>query len=130
MGANVDATILQKARHVGGEGYIKIKVAKNVVLRKHFVGSAVEYAVSIVQYDHAIGLRGFFHEVSDHDNGHALFVELFAYAHQAAASARIKHGRSLIENQDGGMHCQHARNGDALFLASRKGCGFALAGAG
>ena len=27
------------------------------------------------------------------------------------------------------MHCQYARNGDTLFLTSRKGCGFAFAGA-
>ena len=130
MGANVNAVVLQQARHLGGEGYVKVQLAQHMVLRQHFVGRAVEHAMAVAQHDNAVGFGGFFHEVGDHDNGHALGMQFLAHAHQAATPARVKHGGCFVEDEDARMHGKHAGDGNALLLAAGKGGGFTFARTG
>ena len=82
--------------------------------------------MAVFQHDDAVGLRGLLHEVRDHDHGHAAVMQLAAHAHETLAPARVQHGRGLVQDEDGGLHGQHAGDGHALLLPARQRRGLAL----
>ena len=71
----------------------------------------------------AIGLGGLFHKVRNHHDGHATIVQRVASLHEALASTRIEHRRSLIQNEHARLHGEHAGKRHALLLAARKRMG-------
>ena len=93
-------------------------MTKRIGLQEHLVGRALKRHVPALHHDDAVGLRRLFHEVRDHDDGHAALVQLVAHAHQARAPARIQHGRRLVKHQHRRIHGQHAGNGHALLLSA------------
>ena len=53
-------------------------------------------------------------------------MQLAAHAHETLAPARVQHGRGLVQDEDGGLHGQHAGDGHALLLPARQRRGLAL----
>ena len=56
----------------------------------------------------------------DHDYGHAAGLEFTDDAHESGPSARIEHGRGLIEHEHARLHGERTRDGNALFLPARE----------
>ena len=58
--------------------------------------------------------------VGDHDDGHALVVELLEHAHDLDAGAAVEIAGRLVGEQQGGLVGERAGDGDALLLAAGK----------
>ena len=123
---NAGVSFAQRRGEAACEGHFQVEPTKDVGSCENFVGCAFKSDASLLQDDDTIGLGGFFHEVGDHDDGHAPFVQFFAHAHKTLAPARIKHGGCFVKNEDFRIHGQNAGNGDALLLAARKRVGLVL----
>ena len=106
-------------RKLGGERQVEVQPFQQLGLYEHVLRRAVAGYVAVFQHDDAVGLRGLLHEVRDHDHGHAAVMQLAAHAHETLAPARVQHGRGLVQDEDGGLHGQHAGDGHAFSRLSK-----------
>src|ERR1051325_5026108 len=68
--------------------------------------------------DLAIRVCGISRIVRDHTNGCAALVQLAQQFHHRFAVRRVEVTRRLVREQDEGVACDGARNGDALLLTA------------
>ena len=115
---NVHARLLERQAQLAGIRHVQVERRQLAGLREHLFGRAFARDATFIHDHNAIGRRGFFHVMGDHDNGHASVVELAAYAHEAFAAAGVEHRRGFVQNERARLHGEHAGNGDALLLAA------------
>ena len=86
---------------------------------------------AVIHEDHAIGgVARETHLVAHHQHGHAAVLELAHHGEHAADELRIERRGRLVEQHDGRLERQRARDRDALRLSTGqfRRIGFGLAG--
>ena len=84
---------------------------------KHIFRCAVGDNVPVRHDDKPVGSDAFVHMVRYQHHGHAVFAAELRYrADDLGAPLRVEHRGRLIEDDYARLHCNDARNGDALLL--------------
>ena len=120
FGPHGQAAFSQVAGDFAGKGSFEVQPFQLVGAHEHVLRRALHAHTSVLEHYHAVSERGFFHEMRDHDDGHACFVQFLANAHEAFAPARVQHGGRLVEHEHARLHRKHAGYCNALLLAARK----------
>ena len=100
--------------------HIQVELRKFVRPCQDFLGRTEHGNAPRPKYRNTIGLGGLFHKVRNHHDGHAAIVQRVASLHEALASTRIEHRRSLVQYEHARFHGEHTGKRHALLLATRK----------
>ena len=109
-----------------GEGDLEVQAFEQLGLREHVFRRALKRYAPAVEHHHAVCLRGLFHKVGDHDDGHARAVEIAAHFEQAMAPARVEHRGGLVQDEHLGAHGEDAGDGHALLLPAGERMGLVV----
>ena len=105
-------------RHARCKWKVKAAFAQLAGVCEDLCGGSLESDVTGAHYNDAVCGERLVHEVRDVDEGGAGFLKQVKHAHDAAASANVKHGTRLIKYEHVWVHGEGARDGDALLLAA------------
>ena len=89
-----------------------------VFRREDLCRCAVDDHAGLVEHNHAVCARGVLHRVRDLHDRDAVAAQLGQQSTQAGAAARVEAGRRLVEDEQLGLHGEHARDGGEALLAA------------
>ena len=126
-GATVVHSIKELIPQLGSLRHIQPQGAHLFGLAEYLFWGAFHDHIALAHHQHAVGLSSFFHIVGDghHRDAHVL-VQMVNGLHHLLPAPGIKHGGGLVQDQAVGPHGDHARNGNALLLATGQVVGCTL----
>ena len=101
--------------------HVEADAAQVVAAGEHLGGRSLREDGPLAHHDDAIGsFRQIAHRVGHHHDREPVFVQRRDEVEKILASSRIESRRRFVHHDDVRLHRQHARDGDAALLASRK----------